>query len=267
MSECLFCRSQGPFNTVEHIVPQSLGNDTDVLRGIVCDRCQNYLSHDVEQPALTSTPFAFWRTLLGIRTGKGRMPSVDMTPPKGGRIPAFHPLTDSVSLMAHDDGTCEVKFHDPIKHELVCSQKDGRTNLVLAPYHLSVMGRMLGKMGLEYLASTDLERAFVVEFDELRHFVRRGSTHSLWPLYWGQDGEIRDLAGPVTVEISSISWDIECYRFALGQIASGEHVFAFAVGTDLWLICLSHRKEMQHLSKLVQGIEMSCVYYPDGSWE
>jgi len=85
---------------------------------------------------------------------------------------------------------------------------------------------------------SDLARAFADHIDDLRHFVRRGSINSPWSLYWGHDDEIRDLTGPVTVEKSSVSWDIECYRFALGETAFGEYVFAFAVGTDLWLICL-----------------------------
>ncbi len=36
---CLFCGSNGPFLRLEHIIPESLGNDDLVLQGEVCDVC------------------------------------------------------------------------------------------------------------------------------------------------------------------------------------------------------------------------------------
>jgi hypothetical protein len=37
---CIFCGSQEHLNTVEHIVPESLGNTTFMLsKGDICDTC------------------------------------------------------------------------------------------------------------------------------------------------------------------------------------------------------------------------------------
>ena len=47
---CLFCK-QDSSNTksVEHIIPESLGNKTLILpRGYVCDKCNNYFAIKVE---------------------------------------------------------------------------------------------------------------------------------------------------------------------------------------------------------------------------
>ena len=118
----MFCRGPGPFNTVEHIVPESLGNDSDILEGLVCDKCQNYLGREVEKAALEKTPFAFWRSFLGIKTKKGKLPSVQLSPPAKGRIPATHPLTDEIGFTAHQDGTTSVDIGTPslVHHILTC---------------------------------------------------------------------------------------------------------------------------------------------------
>lgn len=37
---CLFCSSHGRCSTVEHVIPESLGNDDLMLAGHVCDGCK-----------------------------------------------------------------------------------------------------------------------------------------------------------------------------------------------------------------------------------
>jgi len=95
MNVCLFCKTEGVFQTKKHIVPESLGNDTDFLKNTICDKCQNYLSREVEKPALEKTNIAFWRSYLGIKTKKKHLPSVNLNPPAGGAVPAFHPKRQS----------------------------------------------------------------------------------------------------------------------------------------------------------------------------
>ena len=96
MAQCLFCRTQGSFGTREHIVPESLGNDTDILGGVICSRCQNYFGTEIEKAALEKTPVGVWRTYLGIKKRKKKhLPSVNLDPPTGGAIPALHPASDT----------------------------------------------------------------------------------------------------------------------------------------------------------------------------
>lgn len=71
---CLFCTSEKGFSTVEHIVPESLGNHFLVLPvGWVCDAC-NALFSKFENLALTNSILAIQRCNLGVVTKK-RKPS------------------------------------------------------------------------------------------------------------------------------------------------------------------------------------------------
>ena len=49
---CLFCKKDSDeTKSIEHIVPESLGNKSFVLPlGYVCDKCNNYFALRVEKP-------------------------------------------------------------------------------------------------------------------------------------------------------------------------------------------------------------------------
>lgn len=264
---CLFCKASGEFSTVEHIVPRSLGNDTDILEGVVCNRCQNYLGRKVEKPALEKTPIAFWRGYLGIRTGEEHLPSVQLNPPAKGAIPSSHPLTDiGVGFTAHENGSTSIDVSSSAFMRKLISQNTSQYRLVLSPWHLSILGRFLGKMGLEYLAQVNVDHALDSKFDLIRSFIRYGSTKYLWPIFWGQQGEWADLKGPVVWDGQQGRQEIECYRYALGKTAKGEYLLAFSIGTDLMLLCLTHRFPSHALKKSVEGVNLSCIYYEEGTW-
>lgn len=263
--ECIFCRSCGEFRTIEHIVPESLGNTEDVLEEAVCDTCQNYLAREVEKVALEKTPIAFWRTFLGTTTKRGKLPSVSLSPPKGGRIPATHPHTDEIGFSAHADGTTSVDIETPETAAAICSSDRGQFRLVLAPYHLSALGRFIGKIGLECLAKSDVRRALHARYDALRKFVRFGTTSHLWAVYWGVQGEIADLSD-ITEREGECLIEHECYRYALGETIGGEHIFAFGIGTDLWVISMANRLPQPDVESSIEGVPLTCIFYPDGSW-
>lgn len=265
--KCLFCKTEGTFNTREHIVPESLGNDTDILYGVICGKCQNYFGTAIEKPALEQTPFAFWRSYLGIRTKENKLPHVNLDPPTKGALPSFHPSTDiGVGFSAHDDGTTSIDIDNTNFTKRLLSKDASKYHLVLTPWHLSILSRLIGKMGLEYLASVDLNYALTTEFDPIRSFIRRGSMKQLWPIYWGQHGELSELKGEIIWSGQVGSQEVECYRYALGKTINGATIFAFSIGTDLMLMCLSHRVPTPDLEKAIVGVKLSCVYYGDGTW-
>lgn len=51
---CIFCNQDSTESkSIEHIIPESLGNDELILdKGIVCDKCNNYFSREIENPVL-----------------------------------------------------------------------------------------------------------------------------------------------------------------------------------------------------------------------
>ncbi|RHJ93598.1 MULTISPECIES: HNH endonuclease [Bacteroidales] len=53
---CIFCTQNSENSkSVEHIIPESLGNKLTVLsKGIVCDECNNYFARKIEGEMLSS---------------------------------------------------------------------------------------------------------------------------------------------------------------------------------------------------------------------
>lgn len=76
---CIFCKKDSSLSrSVEHIVPESLGNTKNVLpAGVVCDRCNNYFAGKVEQPVLNSGAFKALRFHQAIPSKKNRIPPID----------------------------------------------------------------------------------------------------------------------------------------------------------------------------------------------
>jgi hypothetical protein len=45
MHKCIFCLEESRnFNTIEHIIPESLGNTEDTLQGVVCDKTPFFIA-------------------------------------------------------------------------------------------------------------------------------------------------------------------------------------------------------------------------------
>jgi len=56
---CIFCKMDSiASSSIEHIIPQSIGNVEHTLpAGVVCDRCNNYFSTKIEKPLLEMSYF------------------------------------------------------------------------------------------------------------------------------------------------------------------------------------------------------------------
>jgi len=139
--KCIFCKANSDGSiSIEHILPESLGNKEHLLpRGVVCDSCNNYLSREVEKPILASGIFRLIRNDRQISSKKGR-------------IPVFG-KTDNPSLPDY-----------------------------------RVMGRFIGKIGIEVLAQRtqnvqgwNEEIVNKTGLDELRNFVRFNMGKEDWP--------------------------------------------------------------------------------------
>ena len=61
LTRCIFCKQDsGTSKTIEHIIPESLGNKDHILsRGVVCDYCNNHFGLKIEEPLLDSD---YWGT-------------------------------------------------------------------------------------------------------------------------------------------------------------------------------------------------------------
>src|ERR1700740_3037953 len=71
---CIFCTAPSSTSrSVEHIIPESLGNTRHVLpKGAVCDTCNNYFARKVEQPVLSHRSIRNLRAWNGLRSKGGK---------------------------------------------------------------------------------------------------------------------------------------------------------------------------------------------------
>lgn len=71
---CIFCENETSTDrSIEHIIPESLGNKDHTLpRGVVCDKCNNYFARKVESPILDLEYFKLTRNEEGLFNKRGR---------------------------------------------------------------------------------------------------------------------------------------------------------------------------------------------------
>lgn len=72
--QCIFChKDSSTSKSVEHIIPESLGNMEHILpKGYVCDTCNNYFSVKIEKELFAQPYFVSMRRRNDIRTKHGR---------------------------------------------------------------------------------------------------------------------------------------------------------------------------------------------------
>ncbi|HLO54200.1 MAG TPA: HNH endonuclease [Saprospiraceae bacterium] len=84
---CIFCKNDSTNSiSVEHIIPESLGNKSHILqKGIVCDSCNNYFAIKIEKLVLEKPYFKNVRYRNIIKTKKDRLvPDRTLFPHKDG---------------------------------------------------------------------------------------------------------------------------------------------------------------------------------------
>ena len=89
---CIFCKRASEDNrSVEHIIPESLGNSAHVLpSGIVCDQCNQYFARKVERQILESAMFMHLRSGMEVPSKRGRIPA--WRPSDGIQRPSYRQM-------------------------------------------------------------------------------------------------------------------------------------------------------------------------------
>jgi hypothetical protein len=222
---CLFCKGDSTDSrSVEHIIPESLGNHSHVLpRGVVCDRCNNYFSREVEKPFLEFPAMMAIRFREWLPSKRGVVPSSEAYLLPG--VPAvIHP---------HRKGPFIASLELPPESVPALI---GRSNgaLILPPEPAfpdgSVLSRFMAKAGLEALAARVLDHQagheyFVdhQELDLVRDHARRGTT-AKWPVHrrriYDADRQWFEPAGPASQIV---------HEFDILVTDSNEYYFVLAV--------------------------------------
>ena len=184
---CIFCKKVSTSSrSVEHIIPESLGNVDHVLPpGIVCDKCNNYIAREVEKPLLDSHYFKERRYYATLPNKKKRIPLID-----GIHLQSFTHIQLAKSI---DESIPSIgAAPDADERRFIKSVQELESGTLIFPIAKKpddyLISRFVAKVGLEALIHRVLNVEGAIneivdkpELDELRDFVRRGSPSNPWP--------------------------------------------------------------------------------------
>lgn len=169
--------------SVEHVVPESLGNLTMILRpGIVCDACNNYFSRKVEGPFLNAPAMLWLRQEQGLTNKRGRVPAVRALVTSGGMASIYAATNDVPGRIEFDLDQFAHRWIDRgrnapmVTYVPMDSPSATTTSRFLAKVAIGCLADRLDCVegGLDRIVEND-------ELDRLRDHARRG-TDPHWPV-------------------------------------------------------------------------------------
>lgn len=184
--KCIFCKqSSESSKSVEHIIPESLGNTEHILsRGIVCDKCNNYFALKIEKKLLGLPYFISLRYRNDIKNKKGRVPPI-----KGILIDAEPTILD----FYRDNGENTIHAEDKKYIEILKKRNEFSVLIPIIsnpPEKEILISKFLGKVGIEALAKIGErvdggldEIINKLELDPIRNYVRYGTGIKYWDYY------------------------------------------------------------------------------------
>lgn len=185
---CIFCKENSDNSkSIEHIIPESLGNTEHVLNpGWVCDSCNNYFSRKVEAPFLNSNEQIASRFSMAVPSKKQRIPKAT------GFMLGNQMVLDI--FWDREKGLCLAPAcEEDLEKFIQCLKTNKNGSLIIptvnAPKKTYEVSRFIGKIALEILAlgmsdipESNDELVDKPELDELRNYVRRGKPGFIWPV-------------------------------------------------------------------------------------
>lgn len=183
--KCIFCKNDSSNSkSVEHIIPESLGNKNQVLsKGVVCDSCNNYFGNKIEKAVLEMPYFKSLRGRIMIENKKGKTP----------RIPGFTKNKENIeiSFSQESSNTLEVTYRDKKALDTLSKHNEIYIPLIPEPPKNDLLvSKFVGKIALEALAkrvssAEDWQEEFVENsgLNMLRDFVRYGKGYTIWPYH------------------------------------------------------------------------------------
>lgn len=178
---CIFCKTNSANSkSVEHIIPESLGNKKHVLaNGVVCDSCNQYFSLKIEKVVLEKPYFTGVRHRNYIESKKNRIP-VERAFIGGDANIFIDSNHGEPAIVIENPLTINKILNNEVSHMIVPFFDEPTAND-------RDISRFLGKIAIEVLAHRLYqdenwinEIVDKVELDELRRYVRVGDSSGFW---------------------------------------------------------------------------------------
>ena len=209
LKECPYCKnviikndtatSKSNSNSVEHIIPFSLGNEDLVLeKGVICDNCNNYFARSIEKPFLELEPIKLLRTYHYIPSRKNKIPPLNVF------------VNHEIANMKFDaKNNCAHIFLSPETILKICNKEvdmffsEGididqlKNSYVVSRFLVKVFTEICLFYGLEYQLNKNVDSFFVLDkkFEELHNYVRfEGRTKKVFDYSVFQTKEIKPLS-------------------------------------------------------------------------
>lgn len=217
--QCLFCSTTtGLFTRVEHPIPESLGNDSLLIEpGFICDSCNQYFGVKVESYVLNAVPFGVERVRANVRTKKGKCAT--FTSPHIKLYPTG--FKDSVVFSA------SLEYWNLMQ----------KNSLIVLPHSIendALLTRLLLKIGLELLLTTDDYNPYDSQFDKARKFARSPAKGAEWQLAYGLYPSPDDLIISWREDEISPLITHQLYQYEMGLMQNGDLIFSFMYATHYY---------------------------------
>jgi hypothetical protein len=187
---CIFCKNPSDNSvSVEHIIPESLGNISHILpKGWVCDTCNNYIAREVEKPFLDSPYGKTSRFEMAVANKRGRVPAVKGLHAQSRTILDVTIWPDENALIFDSPSPQDkARFAESTER---FKQHTLYLPTASIPPNDRITARFVGKIALEILAykamaipGANEEIVGKPELDELRQYVRQGQPKIEWPIH------------------------------------------------------------------------------------
>lgn len=226
---CIFCKKDSSSSvSVEHVIPESLGNKTTTLpKGAVCDACNNYFASKVEKPVLESGEFIRLRFHQQIENKKGRIPETEI-------------FFGKDAVRTRRKGTLHFRFNSKdfaTINKYIGSSGSGQMIIPTGggnPPSDKHLSRLLAKMGLEALSykwmGNENWNAYVVDHEQLdfiRNYARKPKKNEEWKYskrrIYDADSDQKIIDG-IGYQVMN-EWDI----LVTGSIDDSEFYFVVAI--------------------------------------
>ncbi|NAS89853.1 hypothetical protein C4E24_09030 [ANME-1 cluster archaeon AG-394-G21] len=232
-NHCIFCKTtDGNFSTVEHVIPESIGNETLLLpRGYVCNKCNNEISN-LEQDFVNSVPISAHRIFCGSVGKKGKFPSAKFS---------------NVDLQKNSPNAITMIYPAGAKSIPKATELLDGSHLnwsLTKQFNPHVIARVLFKMGLGIVAiDRGREEALHPRYDPAREYILKGGHFSnrLAVFKEGHPSNVSKIGGAINnKEGTFIFFELLGARFIIGlepnpKIVISEQLLDQAYVFDLWM--------------------------------